>query len=191
MRVQPTRPAELAEQPEASLAPAGVTPRVKRRQRAHGPRDRVPKSCPSLGADTLPWVEGRAPVAAIGLTTRGPPGSKTGARAQGLPRNLGDPVSSVDTHGAGIAGPIPCPPTRPAAPRTGENERQGDGTSEQGNERGGTGGRESERCIVPRKLGNRPIGTQRRESGAVNCNHWRERWPELRLRAPSQRNNSG
>lgn len=59
---------------------------------------------PIAGADTLPWVEGRASVAVIGLTTEGPPGSKTGARAQGLPRNLGDPVSSVDTdHGAGVA----------------------------------------------------------------------------------------
>src|SRR5262245_11235703 len=58
---------------------------------------------PLAGADILPWVEGRAVAVEIGLTTTGPPGSEAGARAQGRPRNRGDPVCSVDEHGAGIA----------------------------------------------------------------------------------------
>lgn len=102
MRVQPTRPAELAEQPEASLALAGVTPRVKHRQRAHGPRDRVPKSLP-LRTPTLSRWWKAAPRRRVRPDDVGPPGSEAGARVQGLPRNLGDHAFSVDNYGAGVA----------------------------------------------------------------------------------------
>jgi hypothetical protein len=190
MRVQPTRPAELAEQPEASLAPAGVTPRVKRRQRAHGPRDRVPKSTQSWSpTPSRRWKAVLSPSRSAGRR-QDRRDLRPGHVRKGSPGTWETLSPPSRTTAPGSPRPTPYPPTRPAAPKLGENERQGDGTAAQGNERGG-GDRESERCMVPRNLGNRPIGTQGREGGAVNCNHWRERWPEHRIRAPSQRNNSG
>lgn len=51
-----------------------------------------------------------------------------------------------------------------------------------------TGGRESERSIVPVIWGNLPQGTPRRKGSAIAWNFWRERWKEYQVLKLSQRN---
>jgi len=61
---------------------------------------------------------------------------------------------------------------------TGASKRAHSGTVTPGElKRGGKGGRESERLIVPKKQkrGNRPRGTPWREGGAVSRSFWWER----------------
>ena len=57
--------------------------------------------------------------------------------------------------------------------------------------RGGMGGEESERLIVPAKRGNRVHETPWREGGADRGSRWRERWPTRRGWIPSHRNDNG
>src|SRR5690606_33755114 len=62
----------------------------KRRQRACGPRDRAPKSTSVMLADAVPPAEGNiAPRSASRVAAAS--GSKSAARTQGFPRNLGGP----------------------------------------------------------------------------------------------------
>ncbi len=57
--------------------------------------------------------------------------------------------------------------------------------------RGGMGGEESERLIVPLKRGNHAHETPWREGGAERWNRWRERWPTHRGWISSQQNENG
>ncbi len=58
----------------------------------------------------------------------------------------------------------------------GANKRAHSGTVTPGElKRGGKGGRESERSIVPKKWGDRPGGTPWREGSAGSRNFWWER----------------
>jgi len=56
--------------------------------------------------------------------------------------------------------------------------------------RGRTVGEKSELPIVPRKPGNLPKRTRRREGAVEQQQHWRERWQELRVLMTSQRNDN-
>jgi hypothetical protein len=97
----------------------------------------------------------------IGLARAIPPGSESRTRSQGFPRNLGDPVASTVNPG----GRHRVTNSRPVAGAPGGhgNElrvqpwyRQAKATK-----CGGTGGRESERLILPVTRGNRPEGPRR------------------------------
>ena len=54
-----------------------------------------PRKKPIAGADAVPIAEGDAE-ASYGPDAEVPPGSESGARTQGLSRNLGGPVVSID-----------------------------------------------------------------------------------------------
>jgi hypothetical protein len=93
-----------------------------------------------------------------GLAIAIPPGSESRTRSQGFPRNLGGPVASTVSPGRRYR----VTNSRPVAVALGShgNEirvqpwyRQAKATK-----RGGTGGRESERLILPLTRGNRPEG---------------------------------
>lgn len=111
----------------------------------------------------------------------------------GSPRNLGGLAVSTDK----IGGPETVTKfSRPPVPVPGaEWERTRgtrDGTASRGPKRGGKGGKESERLILPVKLGNLPQGTQWREGDAELRNCWRERCLGHRAQEEaSQRNCSG
>ena len=110
------------------------------------------------GADVVKGTEGRVAAPQFGLATAIPPGSESRTRSHGFPRNLGGPVASTANPGRSYR----VTNSRPAAdaPDGHGNEtrvqpwyRQAKATK-----RGGTGGRESERLIVPPTRGNRPEG---------------------------------
>src|SRR6185369_11835388 len=104
------------------------------------------------------------PVAARHRARRpAPPGSESRARARGRHRNLGAPVDAAEEA------------VRP-------NE---------GNEARSEVGGVSERCVVPKKPGNRAEGTRWREGGAELRNRTEDRWERHRARKPSQQNSSG
>ena len=56
---------------------------------------------------------------------------------------------------------------------------------------GGTGGRKSQRLIVPWKPGNSPERTRWREAGVEWCDRWRETCRRHRASRVCQRDNSG
>ena len=96
-----------------------------------------------------------------GLAPAIPPGSESRTRSRGFPRNLGGPVASTANPGRSYR----VTNSRPAAgapdgpgnePRVRPWYRQAKATK-----RGGTGGRESERPILPVTRGNRPEGPRR------------------------------
>jgi hypothetical protein len=100
-----------------------------------------------------------------GLALAIPPGSENRARSRGFPRNLGGPVAFSEIPGRRYRVTNSSPAT--AAPGDGGSEirvrpryRQAKATK-----RGGTGGGESERSILPMTWGNRPEGPHR-EKGA-------------------------
>ena len=82
----------------------------------------------------------------------------------------------------------PRPASRPTGANTGRKRwyRQAKATK-----RGGKGGRESERLIVPSKRGNRPEGTPGREGGAVSGTVGGKHGGCIETRGPCQRNNNG
>jgi hypothetical protein len=93
-----------------------------------------------------------------GLARAIPPGSESRTRSRGFPRNLGGPVASTDDPG----GRYRVTNSRPVA---GAPDGRGNETRVQpwyrrakATKRGGMGGGESERRIVPGKRGNRPEG---------------------------------
>src|SRR3989338_3811003 len=82
----------------------GATPAAKRRPRVCGPRDSLPKA-PTVEADAVRLAEGSiVTLYDLGMATL--PGAQSGARTQGLPRNLGDLLDSD------------CTPRRMATGRT-------------------------------------------------------------------------
>ena len=87
-------PAKAGPQPEASLARRRVTVAVKRRQRAHGPRDGAPK----VNSRVSTSLTGRKAASSprTGQGEADPPGSESGARARRSPRNLGGLLPSVE-----------------------------------------------------------------------------------------------
>src|SRR5512135_2882626 len=97
----------------------------------------------------------------MGLAPAVPPGSESGARSQGSPRNLGGPVVfSVSpgrryrvTNSRPVAG---APGDHGSETRARPGYRPAKATK-----RGGTGGGESERLILPATRGNRPEGPRR------------------------------
>ena len=93
-----------------------------------------------------------------GLAPAIPPGSENRARSRGSPRNLGGPAASTVnpgrrdrvTNSRPVAG---APDGQGSETRVRPRYHQAKATK-----RGGTGGRESERLIVPPTRGNRPEG---------------------------------
>ena len=170
-------PAKAGPQPEASLARRRVTVAVKRRQRAHGPRDGAPKfdsRVPTL----LAWRKA-TPFPQTGQGETDPSGSESGARAPRSPRNLGGLLPSVEATALVQRRPGPgraaaCDPER-AAGRSEENSRATVPVPKVMPKGAETGKEKSESSIVPAKPGNPPQGTRWREGKAGSRNRRRER----------------
>ena len=96
-----------------------------------------------------------------GLALAIPPGSESRTRSRGFPRNLGDPVASTVNPG----GRHRVTNSRPVAGAPGghgnESRVQPWYRRAKATERGGTGGGESERLVLPVTRGNRPEGPRR------------------------------
>src|SRR6185312_3194925 len=94
LRVNESRPVELGQQPEASLAWGGETLTAKRRQPVPMPCDRAPKTV-SLREPPSLTQAGAAPTRRNGLTCFGPTGvQEQGAGTRGSLGNLRDPATS-------------------------------------------------------------------------------------------------
>src|SRR5262245_12019374 len=96
-----------------------------------------------------------------GLACAIPPGSESRTRSRGFPRNLGGPVAATANPGRSYR----VTNSRPVAGAPG-----GHGNEmrvrpwyrpAKATKRGGTGGRESERLVLPTTRGNRPEGPRR------------------------------
>ena len=168
----PDRP-RAASQPEASLACSGEATRpMKRRQRARGPCDRAP-TCVA-GAERLVTLEGN-------IVTRSRPrvtvlpGSKSTARGQGYPRNLGDPIVSIDETGERAADQLSEARERrvPARRERRRTRRWYRGARKPSDPEGTMGSRSA--CTVPVKRGNLPEGPRGGRAGAGLWSHGRDR----------------
>ena len=115
------------------------------------------------GADEVRRVGRQHRPSRQGEAVVGPPGSDNRARWQGSPRNLGDPIDSVETNGwgavdqnPGLRAPTPCPARANKANRRNRSYKP--------NEASGDGGK-SERPSSTEEAGEPPRGTRRREEG--------------------------
>src|SRR5262245_63806043 len=99
-----------------------------------------------------------------GLAHAIPPGSKNRARSpRGSPGTWEAPPSSRSIPAGGTGSPTPGPrPTHPAATGSKPGCSRDTGRAK-ATKRGGTGGGDSERLIVPPTRGNRPEGPRRGE----------------------------
>src|SRR5262249_20169555 len=130
------------------------------RQRVSGSCHRAPKSYHWWEPTSL---RGRKAASRRrnGLACAIPPGSESRTRSHGFPRNLGGPVASPANPGRShrvtnsrpVAG---APGGHGTDPRVGRWYRKAKATK-----RGGTGGGESERPVLPVTRGNRPEGPRR------------------------------
>lgn len=146
-----------------------------------------------------PWCGGRRrlPTGRLHPTGRmvwsvAPPGSKSRARARGLPRNLGGPAllreerwkpDGRERSGATI--------TRVRV-MDGAKQRTQRSTARRGNETCRDERQEVRASRSTTETGEPELaGTRRREGGAGTRNRWRARWKADQGHKPSQRNNSG
>jgi hypothetical protein len=121
-------------------------------------------------ADVVEHTEGNTDAAATDLAALASPGSESGARGHGIPRNLGDLDVSWTRADCGRGkrqpggGGAPSDPTQQVGALRGTAERRFP-------KRGGTGVEKSERAVVPMKSGNHTAGTRWRDGLAVarNC----------------------
>jgi hypothetical protein len=93
-----------------------------------------------------------------GLACAIPPGSESRTRSQGFPRNLGGPVASTVNPGRSYRVTNSRPVTGAPGSHGNETRVQPWYRQPKATKCGGTGGRESERLILPVTRGNRPAG---------------------------------
>lgn len=178
----------LASRPVASLAWTGATRAAKRRQQASGPRERAPKG-QFVGPTTLSCSEGRIDLHRDGEEQAGPPGSRSGARWQGFPRNLGDPITSVADERLGSRTPKPRPAGADAVPDGCEQGEQAEPTAQ--GKRGGRRRWEVGALHSTEEAGEPSRGIPWREGGAGAETRRRERRRRCQAPQSSQRNSNG
>jgi hypothetical protein len=160
----------------------------QRQSRAIEPRDTYPRRAFGVVRS------GAASAHRHGLGCWSRRGRRTRQRCNRVPQELGTPCGSISTiiGPGGTAKPEgPRPQAAVVGPEWNEDRRRGVvSPSEAPTKRGETVRRESERSIVPLKLGNPTAGTQWRKGGAVSRSCWEETWPVHRDREPCQANNN-
>ena len=189
LRVNESRPAELGQQPEASLAWRGVTLTAKRRQRVPMPCDRAPKYS-LAGALVVDTSGGRAEHAAMAWRARSCRGPRAGRRDTRGPREPGRPCPSPPTFRLGRPEHQLPGAHGPASRAAGSEQGARVVSPSEGNEVRRDGRRESERLIVPMKRGNRPRDPVEGRGRRVT-NRWRETWRVHRNPWTCPRNNNG
>src|SRR3954452_3633917 len=93
-----------------------------------------------------------------GLAPAVPPGSESRTRSRGFPRNLGGPVASTRNPGRSDRVTNSRPAAVAPVGRGSEMRVQSWYRQAKATKRGGTGGWDSERPILPATRGNRPEG---------------------------------
>ena len=189
LRVNESRPAELSQQPEASLAWWRATSTAKRRQRVPMPCDLAPKS-ELAGATVVDPSGGRAEAPQWLGASRSYRGPRAGRRDMRVAREPERPGRFHRHFRLGTRNTnSPCP--RPCVPAGGSESAQGWYRQVKATKRGEMNGRESERPIVPLKPGEPTRGTLGREGDNISCDRGRATRPVHRGRSPCQRNDHG
>jgi hypothetical protein len=189
LRVNESRPAELSQQPEASLAWWWATSTAKRRQRVPMPCDRAPKS-EVAGATVVDPSGGRAEAPQWLGASRSYRGPRAGRRDMRVAREPERPgrfhrhlrLGNRNTNS-------PCP--RPCAPAGGSESGARVVSPSEGNETRRDGRQGVGASHSSDEAGELDRRTPRSEGDAVSNDRWRETWRVHRNPWTCPRNDNG